>query len=142
MREYFDTILAESSGNNPVMYPFLVFSREDKQNLIGFAGYELEFYHQKPFAAEIEYFLIDENWGAGYATEAAAKLVSLCFNTHHVKKINARCQLENKASEKVMKKLGMKKEGTIRRSRPRGNIIYDELKYGLLYEEWNENIRI
>lgn len=45
--------------------------------------------------------------GFGYATEAAHALVSFCKDVLHLSKLTAHCDSRNKASENIMKKIGM-----------------------------------
>lgn len=70
---------------------------------------------EKNSAAELGYVISREYWGNGYATEAASAFLKLGFSDLSLYRIYARYMVENKESEKVMKKLGMKSEG-IKRS--------------------------
>ena len=47
----------------------------------------------------------------GYATQCAAKLLSYTFNEMGISSINGGCDKNNKASFKVMSKIGMKQNG-------------------------------
>jgi [ribosomal protein S5]-alanine N-acetyltransferase len=66
-------------------------------------------------SAEIGYVLAKEYWGKGLITEAASAITSFGFDHMNLVRIQARCFLENKGSEGVMKKLGMSFEGTSRK---------------------------
>jgi [ribosomal protein S5]-alanine N-acetyltransferase len=66
-------------------------------------------------SAEIGYVLSKEYWGKGLITEAARAITSFGFDHMNLVRIQARCFLENKGSERVMKKLGMSFEGTSRK---------------------------
>jgi [ribosomal protein S5]-alanine N-acetyltransferase len=66
-------------------------------------------------SAEIGYVLAKEYWGKGLITEAASAITSFGFDHMNLVRIQARCFLENKDSERVMKKLGMSFEGTSRK---------------------------
>lgn len=46
------------------------------------------------------------------------------------------CSGNNRASENIMKKLGMQKEGILRMVRYKDGRWDDEIKYGLLRKEW------
>lgn len=50
-------------------------------------------------------------WGNGYATEGAKKCLEYAFNTLGIKSIISVCTIKNSKSEKVMKKIGMRKIG-------------------------------
>ncbi len=51
-------------------------------------------------------------------------------------KVVASCNANNYQSEKIMKKIGMVKEGLLRKERFKNGRWDDELRYGLLVEEW------
>jgi [ribosomal protein S5]-alanine N-acetyltransferase len=66
-------------------------------------------------SAEIGYVLSKEYWGKGLITEAAMAIISFGFESMNLVRIQARCFLENKGSERVMEKLGMSFEGISRK---------------------------
>lgn len=53
-------------------------------------------------------------WGQGYAAEAAAAVIQYLFCQVGFHRIQAKCCVENSASERVMQKAGMTKEGILR----------------------------
>ena len=65
-------------------------------------------------AAEIGYAIGKDYWGRGYVTEAAAAVVQLGFEPVGLNRIEARCNPANVGSARVMEKIGMSYEGTIR----------------------------
>ncbi|GLB61848.1 GNAT family N-acetyltransferase [Cytobacillus sp. NCCP-133] len=66
-------------------------------------------------SAEIGYVLSKEYWGKGLITEAARAIISFGFDSMNLVRVQARCFLENKGSERVMEKLGMSFEGISRK---------------------------
>lgn len=72
-------------------------------------------WQQQHHSAEIGYVLSKEYWGKGLITEAARAIISFGFESMDLVRIQARCFLENKGSERVMKKLGMSFEGISRK---------------------------
>jgi RimJ/RimL family protein N-acetyltransferase len=64
--------------------------------------------------AEIGYVLGRDNWGRGYATEATKAIVKFGFEQLQLHRIMATAALGNTASQKVLLKTGMKREGTLR----------------------------
>jgi ribosomal-protein-alanine N-acetyltransferase len=72
----------------------------------------------------------------GYATEAAAALLRYGFESLQVHRVIATCQPENTASWRVMEKLGMQREGHLRKCIYRDERWWDEYFYALLEEEW------
>lgn len=71
---------------------------------------------QPEHSAEIGYVLSREYWGKGLITEAARAIITFGFESMNLVRIQARCFLENKASERVMQKLGMSFEGISRKA--------------------------
>jgi len=67
--------------------------------------------HQR---AEIGYALSAEYWNQGIMSEAARAVLQFGFQKMDLNRLEARCNLENIGSERVMQKLGMTYEGVIR----------------------------
>ena len=57
---------------------------------------------------EIGYAIEKQNWGKGFATEAAGKFMQYGFEELNAEKLVAVARPENSASRRVMEKLGMK----------------------------------
>jgi RimJ/RimL family protein N-acetyltransferase len=65
-------------------------------------------------AADIGYVLSRNYWNRGYVTEAAKAIVDWAINLSFVYRVWAVCDVENKASARVLEKVGMQREGTLR----------------------------
>lgn len=104
---------------------------------IGIVDYDVILRHENGGIYEIGYFIKPEYWGKGFAFEMAAAIVNHAFLDSNIHKIIASCNTNHKKSEHVMKKLGMKKEGILRKVRYKNNQWEDEIKYGLLKDEWD-----
>jgi ribosomal-protein-alanine N-acetyltransferase len=77
--------------------------------------------------------------GKGYATEAARALLEYAFEELELHRVIATCQPENVPSDRVMVKLGMRREGHFRRCIYRGgDDWWDEYFYAMLDEDWRE----
>jgi [ribosomal protein S5]-alanine N-acetyltransferase len=96
---------------------------------------------------EIGYWLGEEFWGKGYATEMAAQLVAYAFGLgeadgfggdKRLEKISAQVFSGNPASMRVLTKSGFANEATLRRTVWRLGEWRDLTKFGLLREEWEE----
>jgi ribosomal-protein-alanine N-acetyltransferase len=70
--------------------------------------------HEAPSSAEIGYWFVREAWGKGYASEAAAAMLALGFARLGFHRIWGKCHVDNTQSARVMEKLGMRYEGTLR----------------------------
>jgi RimJ/RimL family protein N-acetyltransferase len=113
----------------------LVFAIERKADskLIGAVGLTLQPNFDR---AELGYWLGRAHWGRGYATEAARAVVDVGFERLNLNRIFAACFAGNSASERVMQKLGMTYEGTLRQHYKRYDRYHDGRCYGLLRSEW------
>ncbi len=69
---------------------------------------------------ELIYVLFKHSWGKGYATEIAHGLINYACHVRNLNRVISLIEPENKASEKVAKKLGMKMEKEI--TRPGGGL--------------------
>ena len=70
--------------------------------------------HDSPSSAELGYWFLREAWGKGYATESSAAMLELGFRRLRFHRVWGKCHVHNPASAKVMEKLGMSYEGTLR----------------------------
>ena len=88
---------------------FLIFSRPSRE-LLGSVGGAID-KHRMQFG----YCLARDAWGHGYATEAARAFVAAAFQIPGIWRIHAFCDVENTASARVLEKIGLEREGTLRR---------------------------
>jgi len=100
----------------------------------GFIGWSIE--HSK---AEIGYVISNQYWNKGYMTEAASRLLRFGFEIMLLERIEARCFVENTASERVMQKCGMKPEGILRSSMYVKGAFRNFKLYSILRNEFFEN---
>ncbi|CAH8361605.1 unnamed protein product [Eruca vesicaria subsp. sativa] len=85
------------------------------------------------FKAHIGYGLSHEYWGKGIATRAVSIAVTQVFNDlPHVLRLQAFVQTQNKASQRVLEKIGFKREGLLRKYSCIKGIIHDVFVYSLL----------
>ena len=86
---------------------------------------------------ELGYSVAREHWGKGFATEAADVVIDAAFQSlSDLNKVRAMADLRNGASQRVMEKLGMTREGILRQNRLFRGEYVDEVWYGLLRSEW------
>lgn len=92
---------------------------------------------------ELGYVFARNAWGNGYATEAATAALDALFALDTTHRVFAECNPQNGASERVMLRLGMRREGYLRenvffhRDRETGAPLWqDTLVYAVLREEW------
>ncbi|MFD1414265.1 GNAT family N-acetyltransferase [Oceanobacillus jeddahense] len=92
----------------------------------------------KQYSAELAYALSLDYWRKGIGTEAAKAVLCFGFETLKLERIDARCHPDNIASYKLMEKLGMTYEGTLRKSMQRKGKQEDAKIYSILKDEFKQ----
>lgn len=93
---------------------------------IGWCGLK---YFEDNGEVDLGYRLMKKYWGQGYATEASFAALQNGFEKLNLQKIVARAMPDNKASIKVLQKLGMTFRGLINDpSFPHAFVVYDITK--------------
>ena len=88
--------------------------------------------------AELGYWMAEEVWGRGYATEAARAALYFAFAVKAFHRVYARHYGSNPASGRVMQKCGMTCEGRLREHRRKADGYEDLVEYGILKAEFAE----
>jgi ribosomal-protein-alanine N-acetyltransferase len=88
--------------------------------------------------AEIGYWIAVPYWNRGYATEAGRAVVRHGFEVLGVNRIYAEHFSRNPASGRVMQKLGMRHEGSLRQHIVKWGERIDVEVYGIVREEWEK----
>jgi len=79
---------------------------------IGFIGLKYqEFKAPHTPATDIGWRIRNEFWGQGYATEGAKRCLQYAFAVLGLNRVVSHCPVVNTASEHVMRKIGMQKQG-------------------------------
>ncbi|HCN56734.1 MAG TPA: GNAT family N-acetyltransferase [Exiguobacterium sp.] len=86
--------------------------------------------------AELGYALSREFWGKGIVTEAVARVMAYGFEELKLERIQARCMEPNIGSARVMEKVGMTYEGTLRRLIFIKGAFHDVKMYAMLRDEY------
>ena len=105
----------------------------DEKTLIGAIGIEINQLHGR---AELGYWIGRPYWNNGYCTEAAEEVVRFGFNEYKLVRIHATHFSSNRASGRVMNKIGMKHEGKLRRHIKKWGRFEDLEIYGILKDEY------
>ncbi|MCM3493460.1 GNAT family N-acetyltransferase [Paenibacillus lactis] len=87
-------------------------------------------------SAEIGYVLAREYWGRGIMTEAASALLKLGFGEMDLIRVQARCFEDNIGSQRVMEKIGMRYEGTLRKAMKVKDRHWNLKVFSILKEEY------
>src|SRR6185437_14045401 len=127
--EYSDSVWEKRQGAR-----FGIFLRHDGR-LCGGIGLDA---HSEQNRAELGYWIGAPFWGNGYCTEAAREVLRFGFENLRLHRIDAGHFSNNPASGRILRKLGMKHEGTTREHILKWGEYLDAEIYGLLAREYRE----
>ena len=115
--------------------PFIIEKKDGSK-----IGFITHFYvlHVAGRQLEIGYSLVPSERGKGYCTEATQLMVDYLFLSKDTMRIQAQTDPRNVASQKVLEKVGFKKEGILRKNFFMRGEWRDAYIYSILREEWNE----
>ena len=85
---------------------------------------------------EVGFHFHPDHQGRGYATEAAAAMLALAFETYGLHRVAGRLEPRNVASACVLEKLGMRREAHLIENEWVKGEWQSELVYALLAREW------
>ncbi|NOZ60756.1 MAG: GNAT family N-acetyltransferase, partial [Calditrichaeota bacterium] len=88
--------------------------------------------------AEIGYWIGKKFWNQGYCSEAAKKIVEYCFEDLKLNRVYALHFAGNPVSGRVMEKIGMRKEGVLRKNIIKWGEPVDTPIYSILREEYEQ----
>jgi len=114
-------------------YEFGIELREKKE-LIGTINF-LNI-NKKNKNSEIGIWISKKYWGQGLAKEALVLMLRFGFEKLKLERIQARVLHKNIPAQNLLKKLGFKLEGKLRRKTYFKNKWYDDLVYGILRKEY------
>lgn len=89
--------------------------------------------------AEVGYELARWLWGQGFMAEAVSAVVNEAFRRLPIIKISATATAANARSIRLAEKLGMQCEALLRRHWVHRGQVHDEVRYGMLREEWERH---
>jgi RimJ/RimL family protein N-acetyltransferase len=128
-------ISTHDQGREKGDHAFAITLRNSNE-LIGTVGLHVKAEHD---LAEIGYWIGVPYWGHGYATEAAAAVVRFGFETLSLNRIFAMHFAGNPASGRVLQKIGMQHEGTLRQHLKKWDEYVDLECYGIVRAEFSQN---
>ena len=108
--------------------------REKESNLlVGGMAIKLKLKHKR---GVLGYWIAKDYWGRGLATESLEKVLEFAFNDLNLNKLEAVHVSENLASGKVMRKVGMVKEGEFKQHFYNNNKFWDVVTMGICRDEY------
>lgn len=108
------------------------------ENIIGTLGFNN---FQKNHKASVGYDLQVDFWNKGIITEALKEVIKFGFDKLEINRIEAEVIPGNAASEKVLSKLGFKKEGILRDWMYWNEKHYEMTMFSLLRNEYKDFIK-
>ncbi|PFX46519.1 alanine acetyltransferase [Bacillus pseudomycoides] len=115
-----------------------IFQKNQSDKLVGII--ESMDFNQKVNMVSIGYFLAEDYWGKGIATESVRMVVKFLFEEVNVNRIQTEVMPVNEVSKKVLLKNGFIKEGVLRQaSLWSGKGVIDLEIYGILKEDYIQN---
>ena len=115
-------------------FPFGIWLKAEEK-LIGAMEIGNEMRHRR---GELGYWLGKAFWGQGYTTEAAYSVLRFTFETLGLNRVFATHYARNPASGRVMQKIGMTYEGTLRGHVVKWGEPIDLLYYSILRAEYDQ----
>jgi RimJ/RimL family protein N-acetyltransferase len=91
--------------------------------------------------ADFGYVLNRNYWGHGYMTESARAILNVAFNQLNLHRVWATCHTQNRASYRVMEKLGMRREALFVKNAMEKGEWRDTYLYAILAEEWRDGLK-
>ena len=101
--------------------------------LIGSAG--LRDIDPEHLQAELGFWIGREWWGQGYAREAAAAVIRFGFESLGLNRISAHHMARNPAAGKVLRALGMQREGLLRQRVRKWGVFEDVVLYAIVRDD-------
>ena len=113
-------------------YVFAITLRNTNE-LCGSIGLKVSPKHER---AEMGYWIGVPFWNKGYCTEAGRAVLEFAFTRLKLNSVISHHFVRNPTSGRVLQKLGMKHEGTLRQHVKKGERFEDLECYSILKSEW------
>lgn len=97
--------------------------------VIGAIGLAITDRHHR---ADLGYWLGRPHWGTGYGTEAARRIAAYAIDDLGLSRIEAKCFTSNVASARILEKIGMEREGTLRQYLWKNGTSHDVYLYATI----------
>ncbi len=130
-KNYIRYLIRQTRQGRPSSY---VIEHKHHRKVIGTIGF---MWIQPEYASgEVGYSLSEAYWNQGYMTEALAAIIKYGFVHLGLNRIEGQHDVRNRASGSVMKRVGMKKEGTMRNRMVNKGEFIDLDIYAILRKDW------
>lgn len=126
-------MMAADQFADPRTRYYLVVTLQESGEIIGYVSARLNNKDIREW--EMGWTIRSPDWGKGYASEAARALLEWTVANLGAHRVVAFCHAENRASSRVMEKVGMTREGRLRETRKISGEWHDEFVYAILDRE-------
>lgn len=131
-RAFVDSLLVHYAAGEVANWVLAL--KGDDRRVVGTCGFV--YWNTRHHRAEVAYALARPLWGRGLMTEAIRRVRDFGFDVMGCNRLEARCLSENRASARVMEKVGMTFEGVLREQMYVKGAYRDLRLYSLLRREW------
>ncbi|MDR2931471.1 MAG: GNAT family N-acetyltransferase [Oscillospiraceae bacterium] len=115
---------------------YFCIERKEDRAYIGQVGYTITDVTPCGKIVHMGYFILPEQQGRGYTTEAVGRAVRYAFEEDGCVRITTGCYADNKASERVMIKSGFLREGLHKKAQYHDGIMKDRLSYAINKDDY------
>lgn len=129
---FLEQAVRDRRANERKVYEFALVNRRDGR-VAGGVGTRITNLEQRE--GDIGYVLRRDLWGRGIATEAARTVLDFAFDVLGLHRVWATADPENVASIRVLEKLGMRREGVLRRNVFVRGAFRDSAVYSVIEDE-------
>lgn len=129
VKSYLHEIVKNNNSTVRKTYEYAVYH---EGQYIGFTDFTISQQNVMGGVAEIGYLLLPQYWGKGYGFAVVKKLIEICFITHKLHRVYAKCNTNNLGSKKVLEKNGLLLEGTLIMQRFKHGVWQNEDLYALI----------
>ncbi len=136
-RAYLRFILRQYREGTPSSYAIVLKATGRVIGTIGFMAYDRD-----NNMVEVGYSLARCQWNHGYATEALRAVLRLAFQDMRMHRVEAQHEVDNPASGAVMRKCGMRREGTLRGKVYNKGRFSDVELYAILRGDWERREKL
>ncbi len=126
-------VVREQSASPRLLY-FLAAARRDTGEIVGEAVLKVTNPDDKQ--GELGFGVVPKFWKHGYGTEIGHAILDAAFASFRLHRVVGLCSPDNKASIRVMQKLGMAREGLLRDVHFGRGKWWSSVVYGILEDEY------
>ncbi|MHC0036989.1 GNAT family N-acetyltransferase [Pseudoneobacillus sp. C159] len=128
--DFIKSVLESEKTGRILIYAMI---EKETEQFLGIMNVSIQSQYKR---GELAYWVGKPFWGKGYGTEAAKALLTYCFEKLELNKVFAAAFTDNPGSWRVMEKIGLSYEGTLKQHVARDGEFKDLCYYGILKENF------